>query len=78
MSALDSVAPVGTVTVVGAGIVGLTTAIALLDAGFQVRVCAKAIVGSSVVSQVMAGWCHFPQSTRPLHIFLVSDCLPLH
>ena len=68
---MDSVAPVGTVTVVGAGIVGLTTAIALLDAGFAVRVCAKAIVGSSVVSQVMAGWYHSPPFLGPIP-------LPLH
>ena len=55
-SAVPSAPATTSVTVIGAGIIGLTAAIALLDAGYQVRVCAKAIEGSEVVSQAMAGW----------------------
>lgn len=50
-------------TIIGSGIIGLTSAIALQEAGFQVKIFAKEIFGHTLSHKVGAVW--FPYSIEP-------------
>ncbi|MHA7130200.1 FAD-dependent oxidoreductase [Algoriphagus namhaensis] len=51
------------VTVIGSGIIGLTSAIALQEAGFEVRILTKELFNKSLSHKVGAVW--FPYSIEP-------------
>jgi D-amino-acid oxidase len=55
--------PTETITVIGAGVIGLTTALRLLEAGHRVRIVARELLAGTVSAQAGAIW--YPYLVEP-------------